>query len=254
MLVRPNEREKGNFYMSNVEHDLNEFVDLPDDPEMAFAILQQKKYADLLSILEGREDSGFYYELRYVDTLIAFDEVHNLEIFADYKSPPHNNNDFYSFFHNFCRHAEISSQKIKMESARRLKTGVQSIIVLDATARQAIHTLINAIRERLNELKIPENKRDSLFNKLNEFTAEVDRNRTRTEAFYSFVIDTSRVIRSVGDELKPLLHSIDRVVDLIDKAKKWNDMLPPWKDRKKIEGPPKRLPSPPPDFDEEIPF
>lgn len=232
----------------------NEYVNLPDDPEMAFAILQERKYADLMRLLENTEHAGNLYELKYIDTLIAFDEVHGLEIFSDYKNPPIDNNKFYGYFHNFHRHAEIASQKFKIEAARRLKTGSQSIIVLDAQARQAIHVLIGAIREKLNELKLPENKRDSLFNKLNAFAAEVDRNRTRTEAFFSFVVDATRVLREVNNELKPLQQSMDRVLDLIEKAKNWNDMLPPWTDRKRIEGPPKSLAAPQKDIDDEIPF
>jgi len=240
--------------MSDIDRETNEYIDLPDDPELAFATLQEKKYADLIELLESKENAGYLYELKYIDTLIAFDEIHGLDIFSDYKNPPIDNNKFYSYFHNFHRHAEISSQKFKMEAARRLKTGAQSIIVLDAQARQAIHVLVSAIREKLNELKIPENKRDSLFNKLNEFAAEVDRNRTRTEAFFSFVVDTSRILREVNKELKPLQKSIDRVLDLIESSKNLNDILPPWKDRKRIEGPPKSLAPPQPDFDDKIPF
>ena len=240
--------------MSDKNQENNEYVDLPDDPEMAFATLQERKYADLMRLLESTENAGYLYELKYVDTLIAFDEVHDLGIFSNYKNPPIDNNKFYSYFHNFHRHAEISSQKFKMEAARKLKTMTRSIIVFDAQAREAIHVLISAIREKLNELKLPENKRDSLFNKLNEFAAEVDRNRTRTEAFFSFVVDTTRVLREVNKELKPLQQSMDRVLDLIENAKNWNDTLPPWKDRKRIEGPPKSLAPPQQDFDDEIPF
>jgi hypothetical protein len=100
-----------------------------------------------------------------------------------------------------------------MEAARRVKVGAQQIVVLDAAARQAIHVLINGIREKLNELTLPENKRESLFNKLNSFAAEIDRNRTRPEGFYAFAIEAARTAREVNDELKPLQQTIDRVFD-----------------------------------------
>jgi hypothetical protein len=48
----------------------------------------------------------------------------------------------------------------------------------------------------------------------------------------------------VNDEFKPLQQTIDRVFDWIDKAKKLIDALPPWSERRKIEGPQKRLPPP----------
>ena len=221
---------------------------------MGFAVLQERKLADLERLWESDEGSSWRQERRYVDTLIAFDEVHNLGILTAYRNPPREGNQFDQFFDSFCRHSEISSQKIKMEAARRVKTGAETIIVLDATARETIHALINAIREKLNELALSENKRESLFNKLNAFAAEIDRNRTRTEAFLSLAVDVARTARVVGEEIKPLQKTVDRVLDLIERADKWNDVLPPWRDRKRIEGPPKRLAPPQQDLDDDIPF
>ena len=240
--------------MSYVDQESNEYLDLPDDPEMAFAVLQQREYAALQRIWQNAEGSTRVHEQRYIDTLIAFDKVHNLGILADLGSSPRKGITFDQFFDNFRRHSEIASKKIKMEEARRLKTGGHTIIVLDTTAREAIHALINGIREKLNELTLPENKRETLFNKLSAFAAEVDRNRTRTEAFLSLAVDVARTARVVGEEIKPLQHTVDRVLDLIEKANNWHDALPPRKDRKKIEGPKKRLAPPPQDLDEEIPF
>ena len=240
--------------MSDVDQEPNEYVDLPDDPEMGFAVLQERKLADLERSWESDEGPSWRQERRYVDTLIAFDEVHNLGILTAYRNPPSDGNQFDQFFDRFCRHAEISSQKIKMEAARRVKTGAETIIVLDVPARGAIHALIGAIREKLNELSLSENKRESLFNKLNAFAAEVDRNRTRTEAFLSLAVDVSRTARVIGEEIKPLQKTVDRVLDVIERADKWNDVLPPWKDRKRIAGPPKRLAPPQQDLDDDIPF
>ena len=204
--------------VSYVDQESNEYLDLPDDPEMAFAVLQQREYAALQRIWQNAEGSTRVEEQRYIDTLVAFDIVHNLGILTDFRSSPSKGVNFDQFFDNFRRHSEVASKKIKMEEARRLKTGGQTIIVLDATAREAIHALINGIREKLNELALSETKRESLFNKLNAFAAEVDRNRTRTEAFLSLAVDVARTARVVGEEIKPLQQTVDRVLDLIEKA------------------------------------
>ncbi len=144
--------------MSKEEQEGNEYLDLPDDSEVAFAVLQDRKYKALESNWQDPDYSGWYHERRYVDTLIAFDEVHDLGILTAFRNPPNNDGEFSDFFGDFRRNAEIASQKIMMEAARRIKTGAQSIIVLDATARQTIHTLINAIREKLNELTLTERR------------------------------------------------------------------------------------------------
>jgi len=238
------------------DYSKNEYLDLPDDPEEAFAALHRRKYKELEDVWENQRNNTWYNERRFVDILVAFDEVHDLAILTAYRDPPRDDNEFNDFFQDFRRHAEITSQKIMMEAARRMKVGAQQIVVLDAAARQAIHVLINSIREKLNELTLLENKRQSLFNKLNSFAAEVDLNKTRPEAFFAFAVEAARAAREVNDELKPLQQTIDRVFDWLEKAKKLWDALPPWNERKKNEGPQKRLsrPTPTDDLDDDIPF
>lgn len=235
------------------DFDINEYLSLPDDPEEAFAVLHRRKYQELEDLWENNRGGNWSAERRYVANLVAFDEVHNLGLLTAFRTSPINDREFSDFFTDFSRHAEIISQKILMEAARRVKTGAQHVVVLDSSARERIHAMIAAIREKLNGLTLSEQKRESLFSKLNAFAAEVDRNRTRTEAFYAFAVETARAGRKINDEIKPLQETIDRVFDWLDKAK---DFLPPWTERKKIEGPPKRLPAPErqSDYDDEIPF
>jgi hypothetical protein len=58
------------------DHLENEYIDLPDDPEQAFAILHRRKYKELQNKWEANEGgNGHYYEREYVDNLVAFDEV-----------------------------------------------------------------------------------------------------------------------------------------------------------------------------------
>lgn len=236
--------------------DENEYLDLPDDPEEAFAILHAREYERLEGYWEENRDSGNFHSRRYVDKLLAFDEVYNLGILDAFRNPPSHSSDFSDFFQDFRRHAEITSQKILMEAARRHKTGAEPIVVLDDAARTALHHFIGQIREKLNELALPEEKREALFNKLNAFAAEVDRNRTRTAAFLAFTVDVTHASKDMIEPFKPLQRTVDRVLDVLDKATKWRDALPPWSERKKIEGPPKKLPPPSPSggLDDEIPF
>ncbi|WP_322990625.1 hypothetical protein, partial [Hoeflea sp.] len=104
--------------MTEVE---NEYLGLPDDPEEAFAVLQRQKWQSLQATLKENEFNDWTHERRYVDHLIAFDEVHDLGLFTGFKNAPYKNNDFADFYMDFCRHAEVSAQKIMMEAARRQK-------------------------------------------------------------------------------------------------------------------------------------
>ena len=80
--------------MSKEEQEVNEYLNLPDDPEIAFAVLQDRKYEALVATYEDNNGGGWYHERRYVDTLIAFDEVHGLGILTAFRSPPNSENEF----------------------------------------------------------------------------------------------------------------------------------------------------------------
>ena len=238
--------------------DENEYIGLPDDAEQGFAVLHRRRIKDVEAALNENESNISDLAMRrYIDSMNAFDEVHDLGLLISFRNPPTSDNRIWDFFQDFRRHCEIASQKILMEAARRQKIGAEQIIVLDAATRRGIHALIEALRERLNELKLPEGKRESLFGKLNAFAAEVDRNRTRTEAFYAFAVETARTAKTINDDIKPFQQTIDRIFDWIDKAKQLKDALPPWGERKKIEGPPKQI-EPPKSLadtlDDDIPF
>ena len=239
--------------MSEIELDMNEYLDLPGDPEAAFAILQKKKYAELERGWRDDPRQDRLHEQRYIDALLAFDEVHSLGIFGNFGDVPASLEEFQYFFREFNRHAEMISEKIKIEAARRAMVGAESIVVLDAASRQEIHTLIRAIREKLDGLDLTESKREALFNKLHEFAKEVDKNRTRTEAFFAFFVQFTRSVRELKDEAAPALKTLDRLSDAVEKADKLAKRLPPWETRRRIEGPPKQLPAPEEDGEDEAP-
>jgi len=231
-------------------------MNLPDDPEEAFAALHLRKYKELEKAWEENSSGSWYHERRYVDCLIAFDDVYGLGVLADFRTPPRGEREFGEFFQDFRRYVEISSQKFLMEAARRAKREAGSIVVLDDVARTALHHLISKIRDKLNEINLPEDKRESLFNKLNAFAAEVDRNRTRTQGYYAFAVEFAKAARQVNVELRPLQDTVDKILDWLDRATSLKDALPPWSERKGIEGPRKRITdrTKDADIDDDIPF
>lgn len=219
----------------------NEYLDLPDDPEEAFAVLHRRKIDKIREAWNDSSANHSLFEEEYVDNLIAFDQVHDLGLLIGFSNPPLQQREFSEFFSGFRRHCEITSQKILMESARKAKASAAAIVVFDTETRKAIHLLIHSIREKIIALRLPENKREALFSKLNAFSLEVDNNRTRADALYAFAYDIARSGRKIAEEVSPILDVVDRISDLIDKAKSLKDLLPPWSERKRIEPPPKQI-------------
>lgn len=236
----------------------NEYLDLSDDSELAFAQPYRRKYKELESTWASQQDSdGWHYERRFVEVMIAFDDVHGLGFLTSFRDLPTIDRDFGEYFQEFRRHAAIAAEKVFIEAARRAKASGNSVVVLDASARQAIHRLIEEIREKLNTIELKDERREALFDKLNAFAAEIDRNRTRTERMSAFVVEPCRTAGKAHAELKPIFETVDRIFEWIEKAKKWKDALPPWEERKKIELPRKSLPPQAGkggDLDDDIPF
>ena len=85
----------------------NEYIELPDDPEEAFAALQRRKYKSLEQAWEDNRNGSWHLERQYVDTLLAFDEVHSLGILTEFRNPPNGDREFNDFFQDFRRHAEL---------------------------------------------------------------------------------------------------------------------------------------------------
>lgn len=119
----------------------NEFLDLPDDPEEGFAVLRRRLANALEKAYEDNNAGGWHLERRYVDTLVAYDEVHNLGLLQSLSNPPTGDQHFSDFYQLFRRHAEIISQKIRIKSARRHKLNAASVVVLDASTRAGLHQL-----------------------------------------------------------------------------------------------------------------
>ena len=221
----------------NVE---NEFASLPHDSEEAFAVLHRRKASELDRAYEDNH-GGRWMERAYVDCMISFDDVHGLNILEGMKNPPLRDNDFDEYFIKFRRVCEMSSMKVLMEAARREKAGISTVVYLSQPSKAAIHRLIGEIRAQIYTIRLTDELRCSLLAKLNAFSAEVDKDRTSTQALYAGMIEASRAVREATDELQPVFDRLDRISKWIEKADKIADKLLPWRERRQIEKSQKRI-------------
>jgi len=217
-----------------------DFVKLPADPDEAleeFFKLQEAKLS------KGVNANGWEVELDFVDALMAFGEVYEIEWLNAYRNEPLEGH-MGDFFPPFLRKTKQKILTMQLRRARRVKTGAEDIFVLDVPAKIKIRKLVEAIKDNLGELTFSESKRAALYSKLNVFAAEVDQNLTRAEVFKSFAMDVFRACKTTSEEFKPLWERIDRVLDWLDKAEKWTNVLPPAEEKKALEAPKKTLATP----------
>ncbi len=227
---------------------------LPDNPELGFAHLQRQRYEKLRDYSTRTVADSSYDARSYVNELIAYDEEHQLGILPESNSIPYDEQGFEEFFDFFRSAAEMAATKFLLREARRKNIDAGNTVLLDASARLAIRKFIDAIKTKLDELDIPASKREALFNRLNAFLSEVDRDRTQLEAWYAFAVESARAAKEAGTEFASIQKIIDRICDTVDKAERIVDRLTSPQKRSQIEAPPKRITNQESDLDDELPF
>jgi hypothetical protein len=129
-------------------------------------------------------------------------------------------------------------------------------VQFDPTTKAKVHHLLNQVREIFTKLEIDEKKREALISKLTDLDAEVDRNRTRFDAYAALAIEVADVAGEIVDRSK-ILDVLDAVARLFGVAKKEEAtrQLPAPNKPKQIEHQKKSAPRPKQEeMDDDIPF
>ena len=151
--------------------------------------------------------------------------------------------------------------QIKVRFAQTVR---KNSVSFGAEAREKIRELINKIKLTIEGIEIPLPRKESLMGKLNIFAAEVDKDRTRFEAFGALIIEAAGVAGKVERKLRPIRKWIDSIANAMHEARALEDarLRLPAPD-KRIQAPIKQIAPPtrdlrmPPkgiDLDDEIPF
>ena len=127
------------------------------------------------------------------------------------------------------RHAEV----VRKNSVR-----------LEPATREKIRELINKIKLTIEGIDLPLPRKEALMAKLNAFATEVDRDRTRLEAFGALIIEVADGAAKVERKLR-LRKWLDSIARLMHEARVLEDthsrLHPP---SKRIQPPPKQIAPP----------
>lgn len=84
---------------------------------------------------------------------------------------------------------------------------------------QRIQVLINELRDLVTQSELFDaNHRERLLNKLEGFQKELHKNMSSMDKFYAWVIDTSIVLKIVGNNAKPFMDRVKEIADIVWKA------------------------------------
>ncbi len=116
---------------------------------------------------------------------------------------------------------ELTRLEIELKQIDLLAEKVKSnlTVELDDSWRGKVHTYLAHIRPIIDQADIPQGLRDSILEKLNHLAAEVDRSRTRVQAFSEVLVELCVGIGDGANGLRPAVVLFERLVGAIVKLR-----------------------------------
>ena len=238
---------------------------LPDDPEEAFVEFERLACTRLEAALELEADArsdavSWHNELEYMAEVIGAAKVFGIEGLQELSSPRFGQDDIYSIFEQFKIDVAHLCIQLRLRRARRAK---RSSVAFDPAAKVKLRHLLDQMRTMVDEEKqLTPRKRDALFARIAELSAEVDSDWSRVESFGALVVEVADAVGEAAGRLEPLRKMVDSIAAAFGKAGRDRDdgaQLPAPREQKRIEPPRKTAPPPARSqrkmaSDDEIPF
>jgi hypothetical protein len=223
-------------------------------PEMAFVRLERKFRHVLEQNLEGSQNNMTHrnYIAEYINHTIAAAEALELPIFATLP-------DFREMGRD---QAEEYDRVIALVDRFAVKTQIAYIrkpprnsVALESSEKLILRHYVEQIKLIIDQSTLVVAKKERLYNKLNDFLAELDRDRTQLQAFSDLVIGLAHTAGDAAQELEPAWKWVKLIGTLIGGRQENEQIgLPKPPTPKRLEPPKTRLPPKAPDIDDEIPF
>lgn len=227
------------------------YADLPDDPELAFLQLEKNFREVCEEEAKAARNDPSVRDLSYTTyigkVLAALNELGLTTSALASQEIPNIKDVSIHTYREFTKDVEHFKTQLQIRHSRRSK-GYS--VKLDSTAKAKIRHFLDQIKEIVDKLEVDQKKKDALYNKINALQAEVDRDRTRFDAYADLVIETAGTADEAAGKLN---NNVRRLLDSIGKViwgakQEETPKLPPPTTPKKLEGPKSKL------ADDEIPF
>jgi hypothetical protein len=228
-----------------------ELADLPDDPEHAFVLYERRIRERLHKDLEISENQYAVEscQITYMSHVLAAVKALDLGILGNW-TVPSTSDDVNTYYRNFVTEVDGFTVQFRFRHARRVK---QFSVAFDAAAKAKLRHHLEQMREVVDRLDVPDRKREALINRITALNDEIDRDRTRFEAFAALVVETS-------DQMEPLRKWIEPIAGIFRKSKEIEQEREP----PRLPSPPKRIGGPKQpqapqrkkqvDLDDDVPF
>lgn len=229
--------------MADIDYD-----DLPEDPDEAFLRIE----ASLRTDIEEAMDSQGFSRLgcfEYMNKVISAARTLEVEIAERLRLPSYTSIDEVDY-RNFVAIIDAFTTRVKIIRGRRNR---QFSVAFDDKTKKKTRHYLTQIHDIVSRAELDDRKKEALFARVAALQAEVDRKRTRFEAFAAYAIESAGVLGEVGQRIRPLTDEITKLFGLAKSHEDASEMLPKPPPKKQIEHT-KKLPPPLNEIDDDIPF
>lgn len=227
----------------------DEFTNRPDDDELAFLHYEKifrKSLDEALSQLRAVNhdeswDSYNHFMQTYINGVLASVSALNLDFLEYWVNNP-SAASASQHFNQIKYDIDATITGIKVRHAQVVR---KNSVRLEPATREKIRELINKIKLTIEGIELPLPRKEALMAKLNAFAAEVDRDRTRLEAFGALIIELAGGAAKVERKLRPIRKWLDSIASVMHEARALEDTysrLPP--PNKRVQPPPKQIAPP----------
>jgi hypothetical protein len=227
-------------------------------PEMAFVRLERKFRSVYETNLKQSDSSGEYdhFTFEYMNHVISAANALGLDIFGLWDVST-NTKDLYDEYKHF--RAAVDKYTVQIQISH-LRSDADSV-TLDEGEKKHLRGYAEKMKELIGHSRLPNDKKERLYDKINAFIKELDRNRTPLQKFHDVVLALASTGADAAEELEPTWKWVKMAAAMLgvkQEAEQTKLPAPP----KRIEPPkPKPQPAPPmakkngrSSLDDEIPF
>jgi hypothetical protein len=227
--------------------------------EMAFVRLERKFRAVYQNNLnDSRSNEAYYdYTREYLNHTVAaaetlgFSFLSNFDVEAD-------NNELVDIYSRLITAVDRFAVKVQIQYIRQPP---QNTVTLEGSEKRILRHYVAQIKDVIDQSSLIVAKKERLFDRINSFLEELDRDRTALQKFNDIVISLSHTGGEAAEELEPTWKWVKLIAALLG-ARQENEQakLPKPTAPKKLEPPKEELPTPkvPPkrksEIDDDIPF
>ena len=212
-----------------------DLANLPTDPAVAFVKLEEK-IRDELTVLEQINNTipQIVYS-RYLNSVISTAKALGLD-FLDVYDSLKTASDLREKYPDASLVIDKFILDTKITNAKRQQ---EFLVSLDPLTKAKIRHFINQIRETIDRLDLPMNKKDSIFRRVSALELEIDRSRTQLQIAMEVTLEVADTAGVVGRKLNPIRKLVANVNALLSRAKEAQEqaLLPPPQQR--LSPPPK---------------